>query len=146
MNRWKPATSTRHPFQKKKVVFTNGCFDLLHIGHVRYLEAAREYGDVLIVGVDSDESFRRHKGRNPLFTQEYRAEMLRALSCVDEVRVFEEDTLVSLIEEIQPDVLVKGEDYKPEEVLGREHAKKTICISVGVELHTSDLIERIRQT
>ena len=127
-----------------RVVFTNGCFDMLHIGHVRYLEAAREYGDVMIVGVDSDESFRRHKGRNPLFPQHDRAEMLRALSCVDEVRIFEEGTLVKLIEEIQPDVLVKGEDYKPEEVLGREHAKKTICISVGVELHTSDLIARIR--
>lgn len=128
----------------KKVVFTNGCFDMLHIGHVRYLEAARGYGDVLIVGVDSDESFRRCKGRNPLFPQDQRAEMLKALKCVDDVRIFEEGTLDSLIAGLKPDVLVKGEDYKPKEVLGREHAKKTVCISVGVDIHTSDLISRIR--
>lgn len=128
-----------------KVVFTNGCFDILHVGHIRYLAAAKLHGDWLIVGLNSDESFRRHKGRNPFNPEQWRYEMLMALGCVDEVRIFEEDTPEDLIAELRPDVLVKGHDYKPEEVLGRQYAKKTLCLAVGAQVHTSDLIEKIRQ-
>jgi D-beta-D-heptose 7-phosphate kinase/D-beta-D-heptose 1-phosphate adenosyltransferase len=128
-----------------KVVFTNGCFDLLHVGHIRYLAAANALGDRLIVGLNSDESFRRHKGRNPINCEQWRYEMLMALKCVDEVRIFDADTPVDLIAEISPDVLVKGPDYSPSEVLGREYAKKTICLDVGAQIHTSDLIEKIRE-
>lgn len=128
-----------------KVVFTNGCFDLLHVGHIRYLAAAKLYGDRLIVGLNSDESFRRHKNRNPINCEQWRYEMLMALASVDEVRIFEEDTPERLLSEIKPDVLVKGPDYAPHEVLGREYAKKTVCLEVGVHIHTSDLIEKLRQ-
>lgn len=128
-----------------KIVFTNGCFDLLHVGHVRYLAAAKLYGDRLIVGLNSDESFRRHKKRIPINCEEWRYEMLMALASVDEVRIFEEDTPERLLSEIKPDVLVKGPDYAPHEVLGREYAKKTVCLEVGVHIHTSDLIEKLRQ-
>ena len=128
------------------VVFTNGCFDLLHVGHVRYLAAAKLHGDWLIVGLNSDESFRVCKKRNPINCEQWRYEMLMALGCVDEVRIFDEDTPVDLIAEISPDVLVKGPDYTPSEVLGREHAEKTICLEVGAQIHTSDLIEKIRKS
>ena len=127
-----------------KVVFTNGCFDLLHVGHIRLLAAAKQHGDWLIVGLNSDASFRRHKGRNPINREAWRYEMLMALECVDEVRVFYEDTPERLLSEIKPDVLVKGPDYTPDEVLGREYAKKTVCLEVGTQIHTSDLIEKIR--
>lgn len=127
-----------------KIVFTNGCFDILHVGHIRYLAAAKQLGDWLIVGLNSDESFRRHKKREPINFVEYRYEMLLALECVDEVEVFTEDTPVRLISEISPDVLVKGPDYTPSKVLGREHAKKTICLDVDADIHTSDLIEKIK--
>jgi D-beta-D-heptose 7-phosphate kinase/D-beta-D-heptose 1-phosphate adenosyltransferase len=129
----------------KKVVFTNGCFDLLHVGHVRYLVAAKNYGDWLIVGLNSDESFRRHKGRNPINDEQSRYEVLDALECVDEVRIFSEDTPERLLSEICPDVLVKGPDYSPDEVLGREYAKQTFCLEVGSQTHTSDIIDKIRQ-
>ena len=128
-----------------RVVFTNGCFDLLHVGHIRLLAAAKLYGDRLIVGLNSDQSFRLNKGRNPINREEWRYEMLIALECVDEVCIFNEETPVALIAEISPDVLVKGPDYTPSEVLGREHAKKTVCLDVGAQIHTSDLIEKIRQ-
>ncbi len=94
------------------VVFTNGCFDLLHLGHVRYLQAARALGDVLVVGVNSDTSTRQFKGPGrPLVPQDERAEVLAALACVDYVTVFEEPTAVALIEALRPDVYVKGGDY-----------------------------------
>ena len=128
-----------------KVVFTNGCFDLLHVGHIRYLAAAKLHGDWLIVGLNSDESFRRHKGRDPINPEQWRYEVLLALGCVDEVRIFEDDTPEFLIQEIQPDVLVKGHDYKTEEVVGREYAKKTLCLQVGDQIHTSDILAKIRQ-
>jgi len=128
------------------VVFTNGCFDLLHIGHVRYLNTAKFHGDYLIVGLNSDQSFRLCKGRNPIFPEQHRYEMLAALRSVDEVRIFDEPTPLALIAEIQPDVLVKGPDYRPEDIVGREYAKKTLCLEVGTQIRTSDIIEQIRQS
>ncbi len=104
----------------QKVVFTNGCFDILHVGHARLLRKAAECGDALIVGLNSDASVRRLKGpTRPINDQDARAELLAALGCVDVVAVFEDDTPLSLIEAIRPDVLVKGGDYRPDEVVGR---------------------------
>jgi len=105
----------------KIVVFTNGVFDLLHPGHLRYLQASRRHGDLLVVGVNSDRSVRAIKGESRPVTPELeRAEMLAALSCVDAVAVFDEDTPAALIERLEPDVLVKGADWKDRENPGRE--------------------------
>jgi D-beta-D-heptose 7-phosphate kinase / D-beta-D-heptose 1-phosphate adenosyltransferase len=105
----------------KRVVFTNGCFDLLHVGHVKYLQKARALGDLLIVGLNSDASVRRLKGeRRPLIEESERAHILAALDCIDYVILFDEDTPLRLIEALVPAVLVKGGDYKVEEVVGRE--------------------------
>jgi D-beta-D-heptose 7-phosphate kinase/D-beta-D-heptose 1-phosphate adenosyltransferase len=105
----------------RKVVFTNGCFDLLHVGHARLLRQAAALGDFLVVGLNSDASVRRLKGETrPLNPIDARTELLAALECVDAVTVFDEDTPLSLIEALQPDVLVKGGDYRPDEVVGRE--------------------------
>ena len=107
--------------QNKKIVFTNGCFDILHIGHKRYLQQAAALGDILVIGVNSDDSVRRLKGPSrPVNGEQDRAEMLSALGFVDYVVIFDEDTPYELIKKIQPDVLVKGGDYKPEEVVGRD--------------------------
>src|SRR2546427_6290606 len=106
----------------KRIVFTNGCFDLLHIGHTRYLQAARELGDVLVVGVNTDASVRSQKkgaGR-PLVPEAQRAEVLAALACVDYVVLFDEPDPGRLIAELQPDVLVKGGDWAPDQIIGRE--------------------------
>lgn len=106
------------------VVFTNGCFDLLHPGHIRLLRQASAEGDYLIVGLNSDDSVRRLKGPSrPINSQHDRAEVLEALECVDAVTVFDEDTPLSLIEAIQPEVLVKGGDYRPEEVVGADEVE-----------------------
>ncbi|HEX8203183.1 MAG TPA: D-glycero-beta-D-manno-heptose 1-phosphate adenylyltransferase, partial [Isosphaeraceae bacterium] len=103
------------------VVFTNGCFDLLHVGHVRLLRQAAALGDYLVVGLNSDASVRRLKGDSrPVNSEDARAELLAALECVDAVTVFDADTPLALIEAIRPSVLVKGGDYRPEEVVGRE--------------------------
>ncbi|MCC8051379.1 MAG: D-glycero-beta-D-manno-heptose 1-phosphate adenylyltransferase [Clostridiales bacterium] len=105
----------------KKIVFTNGCFDILHVGHISYLKKAKEMGDVLVVGVNSDESVRRLKGSSrPVNTLEDRMELLAALECVDYVVSFSEDTPYNLIQQIRPDVLVKGDDYKMDEIVGAD--------------------------
>lgn len=101
----------------RTVVFTNGCFDILHIGHVRYLQDARALGDLLVVGVNSDDSVRRLKGpERPVVPEFERVEILSALECVDYVTIFTEDTPVELIVAIRPDVHVKGGDYRPEDL------------------------------
>lgn len=106
---------------QKKIVFTNGCFDILHVGHKRYLQQAATLGDILVVGVNSDASVRRLKGPSrPVNNEQDRAEMLSAMGFIDYVVIFDEDTPYELIKKIQPDVLVKGGDYKPEEVVGRD--------------------------
>ena len=103
----------------KKVVFTNGCFDLLHVGHIRYLQEARSKGDLLVVGLNADASVKRLKGpTRPLQTETDRAEILAALGCVDLTVLFEEDTPENLIKLIKPDVLVKGGDWKPDQIVG----------------------------
>ncbi|MEO6809837.1 MAG: D-glycero-beta-D-manno-heptose 1-phosphate adenylyltransferase [Isosphaeraceae bacterium] len=108
----------------QKVVFTNGCFDLLHIGHARLIRQAAALGDFLVVGLNSDASVRRLKGdARPINPEDARAELLAALECVDAVAVFDDDTPLALIEAIRPDVLVKGGDYRPEEVVGRKEVE-----------------------
>jgi D-beta-D-heptose 7-phosphate kinase/D-beta-D-heptose 1-phosphate adenosyltransferase len=107
--------------KRKRIVFTNGCFDLLHVGHVRYLEEAKRLGDVLIVGVNSDRSVRGLKGElRPILPAEERAEILSGLECVDYVTVFDEPTPLEMISSIEPHVLVKGGDWTKDDVVGRE--------------------------
>ena len=109
----------------KQVVFTNGCFDLLHVGHVKYLQRARELGDMLIVGLNSDRSVRQLKGENrPLIAEEERAHILAALDCVDFVTIFDEETPLELIRLFKPEILVKGGDYSLDGVVGREEVER----------------------
>jgi rfaE bifunctional protein nucleotidyltransferase chain/domain len=134
----------------RKVVFTNGCFDLLHPGHVRYLEEARSLGDALVVGVNTDASVRRlHKGAGrPVTPEGDRATVLAALSCVDRLVLFGEDTPLELITALQPDVLVKGGDYTPGEIAGREavlaRGGRVLALPFVPGYSTSGLIDRIR--
>lgn len=103
----------------RRVVFTNGCFDLLHVGHVRYLQAARELGDVLVVALNSDASVKRLKGpERPIQTENDRAEIMAALGCVSYSVLFTEDTPAHIIEQVRPDVLVKGGDWKIDQIVG----------------------------
>ena len=135
--------------QGRLTVFTNGCFDLLHPGHIRYLETARQFGDILIVGLNSDSSVKRVKGEGRPFVGEMeRAEMLGALSSVDYVTIFSEATPQELIEEIMPDVLVKGGDWSKDQVVGRETVEKNggqvIAADFEEGFSTTGIIDRIR--
>ncbi|OGP73992.1 MAG: hypothetical protein A2V86_08065 [Deltaproteobacteria bacterium RBG_16_49_23] len=110
----------------KKVVFTNGCFDLLHVGHIRYLEKAKSLGDVLIVGVNSDRSVRNLKGpQRPILPEEERTEILSGLWCVDYIILFDESTPLELIATLRPHVLVKGGDWSKETTVGREAVEES---------------------
>ena len=129
-----------------KIVFTNGCFDLLHPGHMDYLKKARELGDYLVVGLNSDDSVRRLKGADrPINDQDCRKIMLESLTFVDEVILFEEDTPRDLIESIRPDYLVKGGDYRIDEIVGREFAGATLTIPFIEGYSSTGLMERIRK-
>lgn len=133
---------------QKKIVFTNGCFDILHVGHKRYLQKAATLGDLLIVGVNSDASVKRLKGPSrPVNNEQDRAEMLSAMGFIDYVVIFDEDTPYELIKKIQPDVLVKGGDYKPEEVVGRDIVEarggKLELISFVEGKSTTNIINKI---
>jgi D-beta-D-heptose 7-phosphate kinase/D-beta-D-heptose 1-phosphate adenosyltransferase len=135
--------------QGEQIVFTNGCFDVLHAGHVRYLKQARDLGHVLVVGLNSDASVRRLKGPGrPLNTAEMRAEVLAGLGCVDYVVEFEEDTPLKLIEAVRPNVLVKGADYRPEQVAGRDfvesHGGTVVLIPLVAGQSTSRLVPHLR--
>ena len=131
-------------FNSKKVVFTNGCFDILHRGHVEYLEKARELGDVLILGLNTDSSVKRLKGDSrPINFEMDRAIVLSALYCIDFIILFEDDTPIDLIKNIKPDVLVKGGDYKIEEVVGREYAKEVVLIDFVDGYSTTNIIKKM---
>ena len=130
----------------EKIVFTNGCFDLLHVGHVTYLEKAAGLGKHLVVGLNSDASVRKLKGAaRPLVHELDRARVLAALACVDAVVLFEQDTPTELIEKIRPDILVKGGDYKPEEVAGREYAGTVRIIDFEEGYSTTGIVEQIAE-
>jgi D-beta-D-heptose 7-phosphate kinase/D-beta-D-heptose 1-phosphate adenosyltransferase len=132
------------------IVFTNGCFDILHRGHVEYLAAARQLGDVLVVGLNSDASVRRLKGPDrPINPEGDRAAVLDALRAVDFVTIFEEDTPAALIEAVQPDVLVKGADYTEDRIVGadivRRRGGRVVIVPLLGGRSTSGLIARIRR-
>jgi D-beta-D-heptose 7-phosphate kinase/D-beta-D-heptose 1-phosphate adenosyltransferase len=129
----------------KRVVFTNGCFDILHLGHVKYLQKAKELGDLLIVGVNSDASVRRLKGKSrPINPQFDRAYILASLEAVDYVVIFDEDTPYELIKRVRPDVLVKGADYEGKEVVGSDIAKETVLIDFVDGKSTTNIIKKVK--
>ncbi|NOX20716.1 MAG: D-glycero-beta-D-manno-heptose 1-phosphate adenylyltransferase [Nitrospirae bacterium] len=127
----------------KRVVFTNGCFDILHAGHVAYLRQARSLGDVLVVGINSDESVSRLKPLRPIVPLSERLEVLSALEMVDYLVVFEDDTPYELIKTIEPDVLVKGGDWKVEDIIGSDLVKETYSLPYRQGLSTTEIINRI---
>lgn len=135
----------------QRIVFTNGCFDILHVGHVRYLGAARALGDCLVVGLNSDASVRRLKGpERPVNEEADRAEVLDALRAVDYVTIFDEPTAAELIEIIRPDVYVKGGDYTiatlPEAKIVRDYGGRVEFIDLVPERSTTRVIEKLRGT
>lgn len=138
------------PFRRsgKQVVFTNGCFDIMHAGHVRYLAAARSEGEILVVGINSDKSVKSIKGENrPLTPQDQRAEVLASLWCVDYVVFFDEPDPLRLIQTIKPDTLVKGEDWAEDKIIGADFVKadggKVVRVAVVPDISTSMIIEKI---
>jgi len=137
-------TIKRLKSQNKKIVFTNGCFDILHKGHVQYLDTAKSYGDVLILGLNSDRSVKALKGESrPINTQDDRAYILSALESVDYVVIFDEETPINLIELVQPDILVKGADYEGKVVVGSDIAKEVKLVTFVDGKSTTKTIEKI---
>ena len=135
--------------QQKRIVFTNGVFDILHPGHLRYLQHARSLGDVLIVGLNADVSVRRNKGpERPINAEHERAEVLEALECVDAVVLFEEDTPHEIIAAIQPDILVKGADWAEDAIVGRDTVEarggKVVRVPIEQGYSTTEIIRRIK--
>ena len=133
----------------RRIVFTNGVFDILHPGHLRYLQQARALGDALIVGLNADASVRRNKGpERPINPQEERAEILEALACVDAVVLFEDDTPDRIIKAIQPDILVKGADWGENAIVGRDTVEarggRVLRIPIEQGYSTTAIIEKIR--
>lgn len=134
----------------RRLVFTNGCFDILHVGHVRYLASARSLGDALLVAVNSDRSVRALKGdARPITTEAERCEMLAALASVDLVTVFDDESPRALIADLTPDVLVKGGDYRLEEIHGREEVEaaggRVVALPFVDGASTTNIIERIKR-
>ena len=134
---------------RKRIVFTNGVFDILHPGHLRYLQQARALGDALIIGLNSDASVRRNKGPGrPINPQQERAEILEALECVDAVVLFDDDTPAEIIRAIQPDILVKGADWGEHAIVGRDTVEarggKVVRVPIEPGFSTTSIIEKIR--
>jgi len=141
----------RHRTRGEKVVFTNGCFDILHVGHTRYLREARKMGDVLVLALNSDTSVRAIKGEHrPLISEDERADVVASLESVDYVIIFNEHTPLELIEYLKPDILVKGGDWKEENVVGRESVEKwggrVVIIPEVRGASTTNIIERLINT
>lgn len=135
----------------KRIVFTNGVFDILHPGHLRYLRGARKHGDLLIVGLNSDASVRRNKGPSrPINPEAERAEVLEALECVDAVSIFDDDTPAEIIRRVQPDVLVKGADWPADQIVGRDTVEarggRVVLEPVETGYSTTGLIEKARSS
>ncbi len=127
----------------KKVVFTNGCFDIIHAGHVRYLTDAKKLGDILVIGLNSDSSVSRIKPGRPVNSEDQRAEVLSALWMVDYITIFDEDTPYELIKTIQPDVLVKGGDWDIKDIVGADIVKDVRTIKFIEGVSTTNIIKRI---
>jgi len=125
-----------------KTIFTNGCFDILHRGHVELLLFCKSIGDIVIVGINSDRSVKELKGQTrPINSQEDRKFLLESLSCIDKVVIFDEDTPINIIKQIKPDIIVKGGDYSIEEVVGNNLAKVVIFNTVGEYSTTKTILE-----
>ena len=134
----------------ERIAFTNGCFDILHVGHVRYLSRARSFGDVLVVGLNSDDSVKKIKGEErPINFEKHRAEVLAAMECVNYVTIFSDPTPLKLIKMVKPDVLVKGSDWEENEIVGSDVVKrnggKIVRVPIVPCMSTSKLIERIQR-
>lgn len=129
----------------KRIVFTNGCFDIIHLGHVRYLREAKKLGDVLIIGINSDKSVSKIKPGRPVNPQDQRAEVLSSLEMVDYVTMFDEDTPYELIKMLKPDLLVKGGDWKKEDIVGADIAKETRSLPYIKGISTTEIIEKIKK-
>lgn len=147
-----PAFFSKHEdeLHQKKIVFTNGCFDILHVGHVTYLAQAKALGDVLVIGLNSDDSVRRLKGPDrPVNAQDARALVLAALESVDYVVFFSEDTPYNIITHVKPDILVKGGDYKIDDIVGgdfvRARGGKVLTIPFVEGFSTSNILEQIKE-
>ena len=141
----------KYKSQSKKIAFTNGCFDIIHVGHIRYLKKARECGDCLLVGLNSDSSVAKIKGQGrPLVSQDERKEILEAFECVDEVITFDESTPLELIKTVKPDVIVKGGDWKAENIVGKDivekNGGKTVTIEYIPGRSTTEFIKKIKET
>ena len=135
-------------FKEKRIVFTNGCFDIIHRGHIEYLAKAASCGNILIVGLNTDDSVKRLKGKNRPLQDEYsRAIILASLSFVDNVILFNEDTPYDLIKFVQPDILIKGSDYKPEDIVGYDIVKaksgEIITVDFIAGYSTTNIIKKI---
>ena len=134
---------------KKIIVFTNGCFDILHVGHIRLLKKAKSLGDCLVVGLNSDKSIQRLKGKGrPINEEAYRMEMLLAIKYVDEVMIFNESVPIQLIKDLKPDVYVKGVEWKdksiPEEEFVKGYGGKVVFVEHEVQISTTDLLRRLK--
>ncbi len=134
--------------QGKKIVFTNGCFDIMHVGHVRYLTAAKAKGEILVVGLNSDKSVNAIKGeKKPIICEAQRAEVLAGLWCVDYITVFNETDPLKLIQAIKPDVLVKGADWSEDKIIGADFVKsnggRVVRVPLVPEISTSSIIQKI---
>ena len=141
---------TRLRASDKKIVFTNGCFDILHLGHVRYLSLARSHGNILVIGLNSDESVKLIKGdQRPIVEQKQRAEVLAALWFVDYVTLFDEPDPLLLIKRLKPDVLVKGDDWPLHKIIGADFVQKNggrvVQVPIVQDISTSIIIERIKE-
>ena len=139
---------SEHKKNNERVVFTNGCFDILHVGHVRYLSEAKSHGDILVVGLNSDSSVRKIKEEpRPIVSQDHRAEILASLRCVDYVTMFDDPDPYELIFAIKPDVLVKGADWREEEIVGADlvtsSGGRVVRIPLREGISTSILVQRV---
>lgn len=134
----------RERSRKRKIVFTNGCFDLIHVGHLKVLESCKKLGDVLVLGLNSDGSVRKLKGpKRPIIGEKDRARLLAGMEPIDYVVIFKEQTPERLLEMVKPDFLVKGGDWKADQIVGRQFAKKVVRIPLVKGRSTSQLIDLI---
>ena len=136
---------TQQKNEGKRVVFTNGCFDIIHAGHGRYLTEAKKLGNILVIGLNSDSSVSTIKPGRPIIPEEQRAEVLSALSMVDYITLFNEDTPYELIKEIKPDILVKGADWDIKNIVGSDIVKEVRTIPFVKGVSTSEIIKKIKK-
>lgn len=133
-----------HRAQGKRTVFTNGCFDIVHVGHIRYLREAKALGDILVIGLNSDASVGRLKQGRPVNPEDQRAEVLASLAMVDYVTIFNEDTPYELIKSLMPEVLVKGGDWKKEDIVGADLVAEVHSLPFTAGISTTNIIKRIQ--